>query len=224
MDEVYRDAFAAHGVSAPAAEVDRAVRETWREVSERRARGEETWAIGAGEGPFWRRFVAEVFARVGGGELPDELLAGLVTHFRDPKSWRVYPEVPGALEALKAGGLKLLVVSNWDSSLPPLLAKLGLAAFFDDVVVSALVGVSKPCRGIFDEAVRRAGVSHPEALHVGDSIHDDYLGAKDAGLAALLLDRGGRAPGESGVETVSSLTEVVRRVLLPPERDESPGR
>ncbi len=224
MDEVYRDAFALHGVSAPAAEVDRAVRETWREVAERRARGEESWAIGAGEGPFWHRFVAEVFARVGGGDLPDDLLSGLVMHFREARSWRVYPEVPGALEALKAGGLKLLVVSNWDSSLPPLLTKVGLAEFFDDVVVSALVGVSKPFRGIFDEAVRRAGVSHPEALHVGDSLHDDYQGARDAGLAALLLDRAGGAPGGGGVETVTSLTEVVRRVLPPPEPEGSPGR
>ncbi len=211
MGAVYREAFLAHGVTASDEEVHRAVLSTWREVAERRARGEERWSIGGGEASFWRRFVAEVFARSGGGELPDALLAGLVRHFQQACHWRVYPEVPEALAALKQAGLKLLVVSNWDSSLPPLLTEMGLTAFFDDVVVSALVGASKPSRLIFDVALARAGVAPAEALHVGDSLHDDYHGARAAGLRALLVDRSGRSP--AGVESVSSLDEVLDRVF-----------
>jgi putative hydrolase of the HAD superfamily len=213
VEAVYRDTFAAYGVTAAAEEVHRAVLKTWRDVAERRAIGEERWSIGGGEAAFWRQFVAEVFGRVGGGELPDALLAGLVRHFRQACHWRVYPEVFGVLAALKRASVKVLVVSNWDSSLPPLLEELGLTSFFDDVVVSTLVGVSKPARGIFDVAVRRAGVSHVEALHVGDSLHDDYHGAKAAGLCALLLDRAGRAAVAEGVESIASLEEVVRRIL-----------
>ncbi len=213
VDAVYRAPFAAYGVSASAETVRGAVHEMWRDVAQRRARGEESWSIGGGEAVFWRRFVADVFARVGGGELPDELLAGLVRHFRQARNWRVFPDVPDTLVELRAAGMKLLVLSNWDSSLPPLLAEMGLTPFFDDVVVSALVGASKPSRGIFDEAVRRAGVSHAEALHVGDSLWDDYFGAKEAGLSALLLDRTGRVAGTEGVERIASLGEVAGRVL-----------
>ncbi len=198
-------------MTASAEEVQRAVLATWCDVSERRARGEERWSIGGGEAHFWHHFVAEVFARAGGGPLPDELLAGLVRHFRNAAHWRVYPEVQDVLGALRAGGVRLLVVSNWDSSLPPLLTELGLTPYFDDILVSALFGASKPSRAIFDEAVRLAGVAHDEALHVGDSLHDDYHGAREAGLAALLVDRSGQAL--AGIETVSSLVEVVPRVL-----------
>jgi putative hydrolase of the HAD superfamily len=224
VDAVYRSTFAAFGVTASVETVREAVRETWREVADRRARGDPDWAIGAGEAAFWRRFVAEVFSRAGGGELPDELLSGLVRHFRKAAHWRVYPEVPEVLETLRREGLTLLVVSNWDSSLPPLLEQLGLTPFFDDVVVSTLVGASKPSREIFEIALRRAGVPASEALHVGDSLHDDYHGAKAAGLAALLVDRAGRAPKEDGIETVGSLTGVVERVLPEHAPAEPPGR
>ncbi len=211
VERVYRESFARHGVDATDEDVHRAVHATWRDVDAARERGEERWGGVGGEAGFWRRFVGTVFARVGGGELPEPLLAALVAHFGAEKHWALYPETLPVLAALRAAGLRLVVVSNWDSTLPSLLARLGLAAAVDEVVVSALVGVSKPARGIFDEAVRRAGVAHAEALHVGDSLTDDYHGARDAGLEALLLDRRGRT--REGVEAISSLDEVPRRVL-----------
>lgn len=210
VDDVYREAFARHGVDATAEDVHGAVHATWRDVDAARERGEEKWGGPGGEAGFWRRFVGSVFARVGGGALPEPLLAELVAHFREDRHWTLYPETLAVLAELRAGGLRLVIVSNWDSSLPSLLERLGLAAAVDDVVVSALVGVSKPARGIFDEAVRRAGVLHAEALHVGDSLADDYDGARGAGLSALLLDRRGRA--RDGVEAITSLEEVPHRL------------
>ncbi|HEX7528076.1 MAG TPA: HAD-IA family hydrolase [Thermoanaerobaculia bacterium] len=209
VEEVYREAFATHGVEANLEAVHRAVDETWREVGARRERGEERWGGLEGEAGFWRRFVGEVFGRAGGEGLPEPLLRGLVAHFREERHWKVYPETREVLSALRGAGMTLLVVSNWDSTLPRLLERLELLPFFDGVVVSAVVGASKPSRAIFDEAVRRAGVPHAEALHVGDSLTDDYLGARAAGLHALLVDRGGRHPPE--VESIASLAELPAR-------------
>jgi putative hydrolase of the HAD superfamily len=211
VEEVYRRAFATHGVEAEIEAVHRAVHATWREVAARRERGEERWGGPEGETGFWRRFVEEVFGRSGGRGLPEPLLRGLVEHFREDKHWKVYPETPDVLSALRREGMRLLVVSNWDSTLPSLLERLDLLPFFDGVVVSAVFGSSKPSRAIFDEAVRLAGVAHGDALHVGDSLVDDYHGARAAGLHALLLDRAGRAP--EGSEAIRSLSELPPRVL-----------
>ncbi len=189
----------------------RAVHATWREVDARRKRGEERWGGLEGEAGFWRRFVEEVFGRAGGKGLPEPLLRGLIAHFREDKHWKVYPETREVLLALRGAGMTLLVVSNWDSTLPRLLERLELAPFFDGVVVSAVFGASKPSRAIFDEAVRRAGVPHADVLHVGDSLVDDYHGARAAGLHALLVDRAGRAP--EGSEAIRSLSELPPRVL-----------
>jgi len=211
VEKVYREAFATHGVEADLEAVHRAVHATWREGDARRERGEERWGGADGEAGFWRRFVEEVFGRSGGKGLPEPLLNGLIAHFREDKHWRVYPETREVLSALRGAGVTLLVVSNWDSTLPRLLERLELLPFFDRVVVSAVVGSSKPSRAIFDEAVRLAGVPHADALHVGDSLVDDYHGARAAGLHALLVDRSGRAP--EGSEAIRSLSELPPRVL-----------
>jgi putative hydrolase of the HAD superfamily len=155
--------------------------------------------------------VEEVFGRSGGQGLPEPLLKGLVAHFREDKHWKVYPEAREVLSTLRGAGMTLFVVSNWDSTLLGLLERLELSPFFDGVIVSAVFGASKPSRAIFDEAVRRAGVAHENALHVGDSLVDDYHGARAAGLHALLLDRAGRAP--EGSEAIRSLSELPPKVL-----------
>jgi len=192
-------------------EVRTALHATWGLVAARQARGEERWGgDGDGERGFWRRFVQEVFSRVGGGTLPEGLLDELVAHFRRQESWSLYPEVLEVLETLRARGLKLLVVSNWDSTLPALLDRLDLTRRFDGVVVSAIVGSSKPDREIFEAALAAAGVEAGEALHVGDSPSEDYEGARSAGLPALLLDRAGVA--RDGFETIRSLQEILPRV------------
>jgi len=191
--------------------VHAAAHATWRDVAAARERGEERWGAPDGEIGFWRRFVATVYSRVGGEEMPDVLLRELVAHFAQERHWKLYDETRPVLSELRAAGLGVYVVSNWDSTLPSLLTRLGIAGDLDGVVVSALVGVSKPARGIFDEAVRRAGVAHTEVLHVGDSLTDDYHGARAAGLSALLLDRRRRAG--DGVEAIASLDEVPRRLL-----------
>jgi putative hydrolase of the HAD superfamily len=82
---------------------------------------------------------------------------------------------------LRARGLALVVVANWDVSVHDRLRELGLAPYFDAVVSSADVGAAKPDRRIFDTALARLGVPAARALHVGDSPADEE-GARAAGL------------------------------------------
>ena len=69
-----------------------------------------------------------------------------------------YPEVPAALRALRALGLRLVVVSNWDVSLHERLEETGLAPLVDGAVASAVVGVAKPEPAIFARGLALAGV------------------------------------------------------------------
>ncbi len=210
MEAVYGDAFRRWGLSADDSAVHDALRATWGHVAARQARGEERWGGGGGERAFWQDFVQDVWGRLGGGLLPEGLLDDLIVHFARQESWVLYPEVLEVLAALRERGLKLVVVSNWDSTLPALLDRLDLTRFFDEVVVSALVGASKPARAIFERALDAAGVAPHEALHVGDSPSEDYEGARSAGLPALLLDRAGVAG--DGYETIRTLQEILPRI------------
>ncbi len=139
----------------------------------------------------WWRAVVERVARAAGG-VPefDAYFDRLYAHYASAPAWRIHPEVPEVLAALRRRGIALAVVSNFDSRLPPLLAALGLAPFFDAVVCSGAVGAAKPDGAIFAHALAALGVDASEALHVGDSRVNDYDGARAAGIDALLVERG----------------------------------
>ena len=102
-----------------------------------------------------------------------------------------------ALAELRRLGLRLVCLSNWDCSLPDVLARCGLAGFLDGVVTSAVVGARKPDPAIFAAALEVAGCEPSQALHVGDTPAEDVEGARAAGIAALLIARDGGGDIES---------------------------
>ena len=118
-----------------------------------------------------------------------------------------FPDAAPALRELRSRGLRLVVASNWDCSLPEWLEAAGLGQLVDAVVSSAVIGEAKPSPAVFRAALALAGVGPDEAVHVGDSVDNDIEGARAAGVRALLVDRSG-APAPAGVETVRALGEV----------------
>lgn len=100
----------------------------------------------------------------------------------------VLPGVREALEQFKAKGLQLAVVSNADGTVERELVRLQLRSYFDVVIDSHSVGVEKPDPEIFRIALDRSGAIPERTLHVGDLYDIDVLGARSAGLHAILLD------------------------------------
>jgi HAD superfamily hydrolase (TIGR01549 family) len=111
--------------------------------------------------------------------------------------FRAYPDAAPSLAELRAQGLRLVCVSNWDVSLPSVLDRCGLADALDGVITSAGVGARKPDPRIFEAALELAGCSAGDALHVGDTPEEDIDGARSAGVRALLIERGGGGDIES---------------------------
>jgi putative hydrolase of the HAD superfamily len=130
----------------------------------------------------------------------DTLLAAL--HFR------AYPDVLPALRELRARGLRLVVVSNWDFSLHERLEETGVAALVDGAVASAELGHAKPDGAIFAHALELAGAAPDSALHAGDSLDADVAGALAAGLRAVLVARDGTPAVPAGVPVIRSLAEL----------------
>lgn len=124
----------------------------------------------------------------------------------DALEFAAFPDAAPALRELRAAGHTLVVVSNWDCSLPDWLRPPGLLELVDEVVSSAVVGAAKPDPAPFRRALELAGAEPADALHVGDSPENDVEGARAAGVRAVLVVRHGTAP--PGVESVRSLTQV----------------
>lgn len=117
-----------------------------------------------------------------------------------------------ALARLRAAGLRLGVVSNSDGRVEAALEAAGLLQYFDVVLDSALVGVEKPDPAIFRAALDALGVRPDEALYVGDLYEVDVLGARAAGMDAVLLCPGGEAP-EHRCRTIRSLALLADNLL-----------
>ncbi len=130
--------------------------------------------------------------------------------FGRPERWALYPDVRPTFERLRAKGLAVGIISNWDSRLVHLLTGLGLGEVLDDIVSSADVGLHKPDPRIFELACGRIGVSPREAAHVGDHHYADVLGASAVGIRAVLIDRHGdpSACGEAESAPIYSLDEL----------------
>jgi putative hydrolase of the HAD superfamily len=167
------------------------------------------------EREWWWRRVSDAF-RAAGVDPPRQAVAStfaaVFEHFASRAAWRLFPDVKPALRRLRARGLRLAVVSNFDTRLLALLEQLGVSAYFDAVVLSSMVGFAKPDPRLFAAALRSLRAAGATALHVGDSERLDRRAARAAGLRALRLDRGGR----STRHVIASLEELPNRVASDP--------
>ncbi|HKX27273.1 MAG TPA: HAD-IA family hydrolase [Blastocatellia bacterium] len=144
--------------------------------------------LGRLEFEWWRRLVSQVFA---GYDFPrfDEFFAEVFDYFGGREAWEVYDDVVPALKALKARGLRLAVLSNFDRRLERLLRELELDGYFDAIYISSRMGAAKPDPLIFREALARQQLRPSQALHIGDSRREDFEGAAAAGIKPILIER-----------------------------------
>jgi putative hydrolase of the HAD superfamily len=148
--------------------------------------------------------------------LPSLDLATAREAMLDAIRFRAYPDAAPALRSLRERGVAVVVASNWDCSLPRVLADAGLAPLVDGVVASASVGADKPARAVFDAALELAGCGPGDALHVGDSPTNDVGGAAAAGIRAVLLERGEARPDEVPADrAVAPVAKIATLAELP---------
>ena len=208
VGELYARTARKYGVNVAVPAVQGEFRRSW-EVLQARAVGDPVrYGIGEADGRrWWKALVAETFRPLGLPQPFDVFFDELYNLFADPSVWRVYPEVFEVLRALKARGLILGVLSNWDLRLGPLLEGLELRPYFEHVILSAVVGWEKPHRRIFESALDLVGAPAKEVLHVGDNYQQDVLGAQRVGMYAVWLRRRGKKTADCPV--ISSLDELV---------------
>lgn len=175
----------------------------------------DTWSSDERIYQTWRHYHTLMLRDLGIDDPQHRIVDTVLTAYGEIENWQVYSDVLPMLASLRPqagqpgdGGLpKMGIVSDWGSRLPHIVSGLGIGHYFDFVLASADVGAAKPSARFYRMALDAAGVAPHEALMIGDSYHADVLGARSAGMSAVLLDRQGAADAVDA-PVIRSLADV----------------
>jgi len=158
------------------------------------------------------RFPAELVREMGADpETARRVGAVAAEAWNDPANFCLYDDARPVVEALRAAGLTLGLVSNTHRDLPRFIEPFDLPVAF--ALSSRDHGRVKPCPTIFEAALALAAVPAVASVMVGDSLDADVEGAAAAGLRAILLDRDGVHP-DTAFERIATLAELPARLGL----------
>ncbi|XP_032665460.1 rhythmically expressed gene 2 protein-like [Odontomachus brunneus] len=151
---------------------------------------------GLGWENWWRTIVYKVFKDQHPSVSQDTLnkvADNLISCYATARCWHTYPGAVELLDFLRSKDIILGVISNFDRRLESILEDTQIREYFVFVLTSYDFGIEKPCLPIFNEALRltmlfrKEKIWPQEAMHIGDTINSDYLGAKSASWNALLI-------------------------------------
>lgn len=120
----------------------------------------------------------------------EALVAALIAEQSERHLWNdLNRDAVPVIRELKKLGLIVAAISNTDDGqIERLLRALEVADYLDLIVDSHVVGLTKPDPRIFLHTIERLGVAPDEAVYIGDSYTQDVVGARRAGLRAILFD------------------------------------
>jgi FMN phosphatase YigB (HAD superfamily) len=131
----------------------------------------------------------------------------LVENTRSSANWDQI--LAGTRDALARIGqnFRIAVISNSDGKIEHVLSRCGIAGRFESITDSGNVGIEKPHAEIFEAALDAMQARADESLYVGDMYSVDYLGARNAGMEAVLFDVSG-AYSDRKLPRVESLDQL----------------
>lgn len=136
-----------------------------------------------------------------------ELIDEVFEDYLEERGYNWYPDVFSTVENLREEGFKLGLISNIHWPIPSGLRK-SLDAMFDTVTYSHIHGMRKPHPAIFLDTLEEMGAEPRTSAHVGDDYGADVIGAKNAGMIAVHLQRGEKREAEKADAVITSLDEL----------------
>ena len=131
-------------------------------------------------------------------------------------AWRADPDAAPLLTRLRAAGVRILVVSNFDDRVRGVLAALGLADLVDQITISSEAGAAKPDPRIFATALAAAGLAPVGGPARRRHRTRGSRGGARRGAQVVLVggdELGDEAPDATRVPRLADLDAVIARRL-----------
>ena len=158
-----------------------------------------------------RERVRELLGTTLGDAEADALFDGYLHRYE--AGWTVFDDAISCLERAHQAGWGTAILTNGERSQQvQKITRLGLKRLVDEIVCSSDLPAAKPDPRAFQTTLARLGVEAEHALMVGDGLENDVLGARGAGMNAVLIDR---FATQSEKCTIRSLDELIFEPYLP---------
>jgi len=105
-----------------------------------------------------------------------------------PTKTNLFPDAHETLEYLSAKYTLHLISNGFLESTTIKIGGTDIGKYFENVIISEVVGYNKPHKGIFEHAVNLAGATIEESLMIGDSLEADIYGALNFGMDAIYFN------------------------------------
>jgi putative hydrolase of the HAD superfamily len=192
VGEIYGEIASKHGVVVSSQEIDNAFSKAFSQASPLAFAGLDSLNIPQQEYQWWYGIAESVFEQVG---ILDKFknfelfFQELYVYFATKKPWELYLDTINTLEKWQQNQVELGIISNFDTRIYQVLELLKIKPYFTSITISSEVGSAKPDPIIFKTALAKHNCSPEQAWHIGDSLNEDYQGAKSVGIKAFLLER-----------------------------------
>jgi len=206
--ETYVDLAERHGKDVSREVIARAFRECFASQPPLAFDETDTQRLEALERLWWKDLVRNIFERTGSFDRFEAYFDELFDHFAKTESWALFDDTIDTLEVLTKRGFILVLISNFDSRVLRIIEGLGIAPYFETILISSRAGYAKPDPEIFHMALKEHEIAPHEAIHVGDSPETDVVGALRAGVQPVLLDRAQRAETTEAIR-ITNLKELI---------------
>jgi putative hydrolase of the HAD superfamily len=160
---------------------------------------------------YWDVFYGSFYRALG---VPEDSIARAVVMTKEADDvqlgiWKIPADGLGeTIDGIRERDLATGIISNSNGRLEGRLVSIGVRDYFDFVIDSAVVGVSKPDPGIFELALKESSLAPAEAVFVGDYYEVDVVGARAVGLRPVLFDPVG-AYAQPDCDVVTRLPDVL---------------
>jgi putative hydrolase of the HAD superfamily len=127
--------------------------------------------------------------------------------FTERNRVQLYDDVEQSLRRLSLR-YRLFALSNGNAD----LERCGIAHLFEGHITAIAAGAAKPDARIFTRLRNEAGVEAQQVLHIGDDPHADVVGATQAGMRAVWINRDAKPWPEQfapPARTISTLAEII---------------
>ena len=193
---VYQNVLKRYGLRCQPKKIKRAFNDVWKEYGDKRISIEHSKHYNDKKiEKWWLDFHHRMLIKLGYNNKSKSILINTAISnkfYTNPKMHRVYADAKKILKILKIRKTKLALVTNGYKSTQRIIDGLGIKKYFNCIIISSDVGISKPNPKIFQLVAKKFNLKLEEILCVGDSYPTDIVGAKLAGCGAAIIDRKNR--------------------------------